>query len=64
MQKVAIYSRVSTKDQQTDNQLLVLQEFCHKLGYTIFEIYTDQVSVSKGKKDRAEFARLMADATK
>ena len=62
--KVAIYSRVSTKDQQADNQLLALHEFCRKSDYTIFEIYTDQVSGAKGEKDRTEFARLMADATK
>ncbi|MDJ1472831.1 recombinase family protein [Xanthocytophaga flava] len=62
--KVAIYSRVSTKDQQADNQLIALQEFCKRFDYTIYEVYTDQVSGSKGEKDRAEFARLMSDATK
>ncbi|MDJ1480289.1 recombinase family protein [Cytophagaceae bacterium YF14B1] len=62
--KVAIYTRVSTKDQQSENQLIQLQEFCHRSDYTIFEIYTDYVSGSKSEKDRSEFARLMSDATK
>jgi len=46
--KVAIYARVSTKTkgQDVENQLMVLRDYCQKLDYTIYNIYTDQESGS------------------
>jgi DNA invertase Pin-like site-specific DNA recombinase len=59
--KVAIYTRVSTKDkgQDTANQLHQLREFAERHG-TIYQVYTDQES--GGKADRAEFKQLLLEA--
>ena len=62
--KVAIYARVSTKTkgQDVENQLMVLREYCQKLDYTIYNIYTDQESGSAS--NRPAFNQLFADAAK
>ena len=62
--KVAIYARVSTKTkgQDVENQLMVLREYCQKLDYTIYNIYTDQESGSTS--NRPAFNQLFADAAK
>ncbi|RYZ27651.1 MAG: recombinase family protein [Sphingobacteriales bacterium] len=62
--RTAIYARVSTrdKDQDADNQLLVLREFCGRMGYTVINEYVDEVSGSTS--DRAAFKALFADAAK
>jgi predicted site-specific integrase-resolvase len=39
--RIAIYARVSTYKQSTDNQLLELRTLCTKLGYTIVQECTD-----------------------
>ena len=40
--KVAIYVRVSTKDQTTLNQELELKKFCERSNYEIYKIYKDE----------------------
>lgn len=62
--KVAIYARVSTKTkgQDVENQLMILREFCIKMGYEVFKEYTDQES--GGKSDRPAFIQLFSDAAK
>jgi DNA invertase Pin-like site-specific DNA recombinase len=62
--KVAIYARVSTKTkgQDVENQLMILREFCVKMGYEVFQEYTDQES--GGKSDRPAFIQLFSDAAK
>ena len=62
--KVAIYARVSTKakGQDVENQLIVLREYSLKMGYTIFQVYTDQES--GGTSNRPSFNQLFADAAK
>lgn len=44
--KIAIYSRVSTRDkgQDVENQLRQLREFCAKQGYDIVCEYVDHAS--------------------
>lgn len=43
--KVAIYTRVSTREKQTtENQELQLKEFCVRSKYNIYNIYTDIIS--------------------
>jgi Resolvase, N terminal domain len=39
--KIAIYARVSTEKQETENQLLKLREFASKLDWQIFLEYVD-----------------------
>jgi DNA invertase Pin-like site-specific DNA recombinase len=60
--KIAIYARVSTDKQDTENQLVQLREFAAKQGWTVVGEYTDYESGSKS--DRAEFQRMFADASK
>jgi DNA invertase Pin-like site-specific DNA recombinase len=60
--RIAIYARVSTEKQDTENQLVQLREFASKQGWEIFREYTDYESGSKA--DRAEFQKMFADASK
>ncbi|MEP0873736.1 recombinase family protein [Trichocoleus desertorum AS-A10] len=62
----ALYLRVSTTDkgQDTDNQLLQLQEFCDRQGWQIANIYLDRESGRKGKRERGDFSRMFEDAGK
>ncbi|QUY40425.1 recombinase family protein [Acaryochloris marina] len=64
--QVAIYLRVSTanKGQETDNQLLQLQEFCDRQSWDIYDIYLDYESGRKGRRERGEFSRLFDDAAR
>jgi DNA invertase Pin-like site-specific DNA recombinase len=58
--KTAIYARVSTDKQDTENQLAQLREFAAKQGWTITGEYVDYESGAKA--DRIEFQRMFADA--
>lgn len=63
--RAAIYLRVSTNDQTTDNQRLVLEEAAKRSGWDIVEVYEDHgVSGSKGRDNRPAFKRLCHDATR
>jgi len=58
----AIYTRVSTKNQEALNQELQLKAYCEKSGYEIFKIYEDVIS---GKEDaRPKYDQLFIDAHK
>jgi DNA invertase Pin-like site-specific DNA recombinase len=62
--RVAIYSRVSTRDkgQDVQNQLLQLREFCSKQGYEIVREYIDHAT---GKRsDRDAFQEMFAAASR
>lgn len=48
--KTAIYSRVSTADQNNDNQLLELRDYCQRNNYEIAEEYSDTISGSKNSR--------------
>ena len=62
MEKVVIYSRVSTTQQTTENQLSVLKEVCERFNYHIVDTYIDEgVSGSKGREHRKEFDRMCKD---
>ena len=37
--KIAIYCRVSTNEQEADNQLIQLREYCKKQNYEIFKLW-------------------------
>jgi DNA invertase Pin-like site-specific DNA recombinase len=60
--KVAVYARVSTDKQDTENQLVQLREFAAKQGWQVAGEYTDYESGSKS--DRVEFQRMFADASR
>ena len=60
--RIAIYGRVSTEKQDTENQMVQLREFAAKNKWDVFREYTDYESGSKA--DRVEFQRMFADASK
>jgi DNA invertase Pin-like site-specific DNA recombinase len=43
MTKAVIYARVSTKDQNTENQIKELREVAAKSNWEIIEVYTLQM---------------------
>ncbi len=63
--KVALYLRVSTSNQTTDNQRLELERVADLRGWSIVEVYTDQgISGSKGRSDRPDLDRMLKDAVR
>jgi DNA invertase Pin-like site-specific DNA recombinase len=56
---VAIYVRVSTEDQNPENQIAELRSYCDRSEYVVYGVYTDKCSGRT--EDRPEFQRLMAD---
>jgi DNA invertase Pin-like site-specific DNA recombinase len=60
--KIAIYTRVSTDKQETENQAIQLREFAAKQGWLIVREYCDYESGAKA--DRPEFKQLFADASR
>lgn len=64
MKRVAIYARVSTNDQTTENQLNILQHVARRRDWEIVEVYQDQgLSGAKGRDKRPAFDKLLKDAT-
>lgn len=61
--KVAIYARVSTVEQNTDNQLIELTKYCEARQYSVYKVYTDK-GVSGSKESRPQFDLMMSDASK
>lgn len=62
--RAALYARVSTKDkgQDTENQLIVLREYCARAGWDVVEEYIDRESAKNG--NRGAFKRLFEDASR
>lgn len=62
--RVAIYLRVSTGEQTTENQRLELEAVAKVAGWQIAEVYEDAgISGAKGRDKRPAFDRLCKDAT-
>ena len=62
MARVVIYSRVSTKDQDTENQVRLLKDIVERNGWSLIDEYVDNgISGSKGRDKRPEFDRLIKD---
>ena len=63
--RAAIYSRVSTSGQTTDNQRRELERVAQQRGWEIVEIYEDAgISGTKGRDQRPALDRLHKDATR
>ncbi len=57
--KVAIYARVSTKDQHANKQVSLCTEECLKKKYTLFKVYKEVIS---GKEiSRPKFNEMLKD---
>ena len=65
MSKVALYARVSTKNngQDPETQLLALRDYAKARGLEVFSEYTD-VGISGAKDSRPALNRLMDDTRK
>jgi DNA invertase Pin-like site-specific DNA recombinase len=63
--RAAIYLRVSTAEQTTDNQERELRAAAERMGHEVVEVYRDHaISGSKGRDRRPAFDRLHQDATR
>ena len=61
--RVAIYVRVSTKDQSVEMQLNDLERYTKERGFSIFKLYKDN-GISGIKETRPALNELMNDAKK
>ena len=63
--RAALYLRVSTAEQTTDNQERELRAAAARMGHDVVEVYRDHaVSGSKGRDKRPGFDNLHRDATR
>src|SRR5215470_14557366 len=60
--KCALYGRISTTRQETENQLLQLRQFAATQGWQIVAEYTDEMS--GGTADRPQFKAMFAAASR
>lgn len=58
--KVAIYARVSTKDQNINKQIKILQEYCERNKYSVYYTYKDD-AVSGSETSRQGLNDLFTD---
>ncbi len=63
VKRVAVYVRVSTKDQSVDMQLNDLERYSRERGLNVFKVYEDS-GVSGTKETRPALNELMDDARK
>src|SRR6266516_271832 len=58
--RVALYARVSTDQQSTENQLMQLRAVAERHGWTVVTEYVDDgVSGAKGREQRPQFDALL-----
>ena len=60
--KIALYLRVSTDKQETENQAIQLREFAGKQGWQVVQEYTDYESGAKA--ERTQFKQMFDDASR
>jgi DNA invertase Pin-like site-specific DNA recombinase len=60
VKRAALYLRVSTDDQTTENQRLELRAVVERAGWRIFEVYEDAgISGAKGRDQRPAFDQML-----
>ncbi|WP_214471762.1 recombinase family protein [Mesorhizobium sp. dw_380] len=65
MKRAALYLRVSTKEQTTDNQRMELERVAQAKGWNITVIYEDEgISGAKGRDKRPGYDQLLKDAVR
>lgn len=62
-ERVALYCRVSTREQTVENQILPLKEYAQARGWTVVEVFSD-AGVSGAKDHRPALSRMMEAARK
>lgn len=60
---VALYCRVSTKDQTLEGQQNELEDECERRGWVVCRVYSEKITAT-GRFDRKQYDRLLADARK
>ena len=60
MKRAALYSRVSTYDQNPQTQILDLRQMADQRGYEIVQEYSDKISGTKAKRPGLD--QMMTDA--
>jgi len=58
--RASIYSRVSTKDQNVETQLLQLKDYCGKNSFEVYKEYND-IGVSGSKNSRPQLDQMLKD---
>lgn len=61
--KVIVYLRVSTTEQNTDNQLPALEQWIQDRGYELVRVYQESMSAWRNGRQK-ELARLLAELPK
>ena len=64
MKRCVIYSRVSTSNQEVENQIKLLKEICERKGYQLVDVISDVMSGTKGRADRKGFDKLIKGSIK
>jgi DNA invertase Pin-like site-specific DNA recombinase len=62
--RIAIYARVSTEDQTSENQLRDLRDWCKRQEHTIVKEYVEAETGTKGTAKRKAFAQLFKDGAR
>lgn len=60
--RLAIYCRISTSDQNLDNQIRICKEFCKRMDHEVIAIYKDTISGSTAS--RPQFNIMLEDMRK
>jgi DNA invertase Pin-like site-specific DNA recombinase len=62
-ERIAIYARVSTKEQTVEHQLVDLRTYCERSGAALAGEYIDEgISGTKGRDKRPGLDKLLRDA--
>src|SRR3954452_21291692 len=64
MRRAAIFTRVSTDRQTTENQLRRLREVADSAGWEVNEVYEEVVSGAARRVRRPAYDRMLKDATR
>src|SRR5215203_7357389 len=64
MRRAAIFTRVSTDRQTTENQLQRLREVAERAGWHLVDVYEEVVSGAAARGQRAAYDRMLKDATR
>jgi DNA invertase Pin-like site-specific DNA recombinase len=65
MRQVALYTRVSTDRQTTENQEIELRAIAARAGWNVVKVYQDEgISGAKGRDERPAFDALCKDAAR
>jgi DNA invertase Pin-like site-specific DNA recombinase len=62
--RAALYCRVSTAEQNNENQVLQLRQFAESQGWNVVAEYKDEVSGSKSDKERPAFREMFIAASR